>query len=150
MQQLRRVQLPQQCPVSRKRGNTLVEGPNLCRRRNDLSRRKVLKAFIAKKRYNTNSTLMSALKLFESFLHEPNRFAFCKLILTPWLTKPHNYTRLEWVQTHVRITDEQWRETIFADENKFNLDGLDGMSFYWHNLRKEKRVKLWRQTKRGL
>lgn len=82
-------------------------------------------------------------------LHEDNRFQYCKPTLTPWLTEQHKKRRLEWAQKYVRYTDNQWRETIFSDEKKLNLDGPDGMSFYWHDLRKDKRIRLSRQAGGG-
>lgn len=82
-------------------------------------------------------------------LHESKRFTYCKPMQAPWLTEQHKTKRLEWAQEFVRFTDNQWKETIFSDEKKFNLDGPDGLSFYWHDLRKEKRIRVSRQMGGG-
>lgn len=57
----------------------------------------------------------------------------------PRLTQAHKNARLLWARSHMSWAD-QWRSIIWTDEKKFNLDGPDGFSYYWHDLRKEKRV----------
>lgn len=44
---------------------------------------------------------------------------------------------------------DEWNRTIFSDEKKFNLDGLDGWRLYWHNLRKEPLIFYKRQQGGG-
>lgn len=43
----------------------------------------------------------------------------------------------------------KWRKLIFSDEKKFNLDGPDGFSYYWHDLRTEEKIFGKRQSGGG-
>ncbi len=58
---------------------------------------------------------------------------------SPPLTKLHKDLRLNWGKDHM-TWNEEWRKVVWSDEKKFNLDGPDGFSYYWHDLRKEEEI----------
>ena len=61
---------------------------------------------------------------------------YLKRKCAPNLTPNHKKRRLEWCRKHFTF-GENWKNVIFSDEKKFNLDGPDGYQYYWHDLRKE-------------
>lgn len=66
----------------------------------------------------------------------------------PKLTKSNIKARREFADKHLHW-DHQWRNIIFSDEKKFNLDGPDGWACYWHDLRTEEIIFSKRQSGGG-
>lgn len=77
----------------------------------------------------SKSTLFRVLQRTENIKYLKSKSA-------PKLTNEHKVLRLEWAQKHM-IFGDKWREVIFTDEKKFNLDGPDGYKYYWHDLRRD-------------
>lgn len=61
----------------------------------------------------------------------------------PNLTERHKLNRFEFAKKYISWTEE-WKNVLFSDEKKFNLDGPDGWQYYWHDLRKAPDVKMSR------
>jgi transposase len=70
------------------------------------------------------------------------------MLKRPRITKASRAERTTFATEHVHWMDE-WNHTIFSDEKKFNLDGPDGWSSYWHDLRKEPLIFSKRQQGGG-
>jgi len=71
-----------------------------------------------------------------------------KMLKKPKITEALRAKRRVFADQHVHWMDE-WKRTVFSDEKKFNLDGPDGWSSYWHDLRKEKLIFSKRQQGGG-
>jgi hypothetical protein len=54
----------------------------------------------------------------------------------PALKDHHKVCRLNWAKKVMSWTNK-WKNIVFTDEKKFNLDGPDGYHYYWHDLRTE-------------
>ena len=81
-------------------------------------------------------------------LQQDQFMKFSKLKKKPKLELRHAKARLEFSERHIR-NRTNWDKIIFSDEKKWNLDGPDGIHFYWHDLRDEKRVLSRRQQGGG-
>jgi len=71
----------------------------------------------------------------QQILHSCEHIVYRKSIKSPNLKKGHKEARLQFAKT-VMHWNTEWKNIIFSDEKKFNLDGPDGLSYYWHDLKK--------------
>lgn len=62
-----------------------------------------------------------------------------KLKTEPVLSQFHQTERLTFANSQISWTEDHWRRVVFQDERKFNLDGPDGFSYYFHDLRNYER-----------
>jgi hypothetical protein len=46
--------------------------------------------------------------------------------------------------------NKKWKNVIFSDEKKFNLDSSDGFSSYWHDLRSNNPPRMSRNFEGGI
>ena len=69
-------------------------------------------------------------------LNQSPSLVYKKFKLKPPLSKTHIKARLEFAEESVRV-GRDWSKIIWSDEKKFNLDGPDGIRYYWHDLRNE-------------
>lgn len=63
--------------------------------------------------------------------------------MTP-LSDRHKHDRIAWSQPKL-AWDDEWQRLIFSDEKKFNLDGPDGLAYYYHDIRTVERSHIKRQ-----
>lgn len=69
-------------------------------------------------------------------LNNTENVKFLKRLKAPLLTDEHKKSRMAWASKHMTY-GVKWRQVIFTDEKRFNLDGPDGFKYYWHDLRNE-------------
>lgn len=75
----------------------------------------------------------------QQILNKDPDLEWTKRSAKPKLTQRHKENRLKFARLAI-TWDVIWTVMVFSDEKKFNLDGPDGMQFYWHNLKQDKEV----------
>lgn len=77
-------------------------------------------------------------RTINNVLAETKRFKYSKMVATPRLTERHINLRLEYASQYMEM-GQRWKNVIFSDEKKFNLDGPDGLHYYWKDTKQERR-----------
>jgi len=76
-------------------------------------------------------------------------FQYVKMNKAPQLTEAHKHARVAWGTKYASTSDDTWAKTIFSDEKKWNLDGPDGLKYYWHCRRNDPKAAFSRQKGGG-
>lgn len=78
-----------------------------------------------------------------------------KLAKKPPLNAARQLQRLQFAKDHMtwdvqrNLSTNDWRNVVFSDEKKFNLDGPDGYNYYFHDIRKEERFLSRHHSREG-
>ncbi|KUF88924.1 hypothetical protein AM588_10004006 [Phytophthora nicotianae] len=108
----------------------------------------------AKKAGASSSAVKSALGLKVStrtvrrVLQRTSFMTYVKRNRAPMLKAHHRLARRKWARSMIKNRTD-WDKVIFSDERKFNLDGPDGLQYYWYDLRSEKETYFSRQNGGG-
>jgi hypothetical protein len=123
---------PTQYTRKKKRGIT--------RKISDKAKRRLLR--VASNNVASASNMQRALELnvsvrrVQQILRASPHLTYRKIIREPWTNERHYQERINWAIGHVAWKC-QWNNVIFSDEKKFNLDGPDGLMYYWRDVRKK-------------
>ena len=56
------------------------------------------------------------------------------------MTKDHRTACLQYARSKLQWNARSWKNVVFSDEKKFNLDGTDCLQYYWHDIRNENEI----------
>ncbi|KAF0758028.1 hypothetical protein AaE_004068 [Aphanomyces astaci] len=84
----------------------------------------------------TSLDIDASLRTCQRRLQGSENMEYVKRKHMPMLKKSHKIARLEHVKKYLK-DPPFWPGIIWSDEKRFNLDGPDGLQYYWHDLRKE-------------
>ncbi len=80
-------------------------------------------------------------KTISRYLNCSEKLKFCKMMGKPLLSSENKLKRLNFAEKHFKWSEE-WKNVIFSNEKKFNLNGPNDFHFYWYNLQKEELIFL--------
>lgn len=63
-------------------------------------------------------------------LNKSGQLKYTKKISAPMMTPQHKKTRVEWA-TEAQLWGDAFDQIVWSDEKKWNLDGPDGLNYYW-------------------
>jgi transposase len=80
--------------------------------------------------------LSQSTRTIQRILRKSPTVIYKKFESKPALTEAQKEKRLSFAKKSIQDRVD-WSEIIWSDENRFNLDGPDGIRYYWHDIRHE-------------
>lgn len=93
-----------------------------------------------------DNNLNVSVRRVQQILHATPYLRYKQATRAPSLQPHHKRQRMEFAERLLSDDNTVWKRYVFTDEKKFNLDGPDGLSYYWHDLRKDAEVFSKRQA----
>lgn len=110
--------------------------------------RSAANSFKSARQIKSENNLSVGVRRVRQILSASKYLKYKKMKRKPMLSPANVQGRKKFALDHIHWTNE-WRKIIFSDEKKFNLDGPDGFSCYWHDLRTEEKIFSKRQSGGG-
>lgn len=89
-----------------------------------------------------------SVRTVQRYLKDSSVFQYVKRNKAPKLSNKNKEARVKWAKSMLS-SNTNWSQIVWSDEKKFNLDGPDGLGYYWHDIRQAKQTFFSRHSGGG-
>lgn len=103
-------------------------------------RRLAVDAKLSSKEIKVKGNFEVSSRRIRQVLQEEHTVLYRKSANVPRLLPRHKSARMNFAEKY-QFWDDEWSNVVFSDEKKFNLDGPDGFSKCWQDIRQQRPTK---------